>query len=61
MTGTLSATRLEPEESAQLEITVTPNPGRPGFAGYVTLRTSSPRNPQLRIPVTGKITEPAGS
>ncbi len=58
MTGTLSATRLEPEESTQLEIVVTPTAGKPGFAGYVTLRTSSPRNPLLRIPVTGKVTEP---
>jgi uncharacterized protein (DUF58 family) len=61
MTVILSATRLEPQESAQLEITVTPNAGKPGFAGYVTLHTSSPRNPLLRIPVTGKVTEPHGS
>lgn len=61
MSGSLSATRLDPEESAQLEITVTPTAGKSGFAGYVTLRTSSPRNPLLRIPVTGKVTEPRGS
>lgn len=61
MTGTLSATRLEPEESAQLDITVTPKAGKPGFAGYVTLRTSSPRSPLLRIPVTGKLSETPGS
>jgi len=57
MVAELSVTRLEPEESAVLEVTVTPDEGKLRFAGYITLRTSSPRNPLLRIPVTGNRVE----
>jgi hypothetical protein len=59
MVAELSVTRLEPEESAVLEVTVTPDEGKLRFAGYITLRTSSPRNPLLRIPVTGQRVESA--
>lgn len=48
----LSSTQLAPGESAQIAIRLTPNKDKSRFAGYVTLRTSSPRTPMLRIPVT---------
>lgn len=57
LTGNLSTNHLAPGEKAELEITVIPEEGKKRFSGYVTLRTSSPRNPLLRIPVTGSLTE----
>jgi hypothetical protein len=61
LSGALSTSRLEPGESAQLEITVTPKSDKSRFAGYVTLRTSSPRNALLRIPVTGVLAVTPGT
>lgn len=48
----LSSSKLAPGESVQIAIRLAPNTGKNRFAGYVTLRTSSPRSPTLRIPVT---------
>jgi hypothetical protein len=57
LTAQLSAEQLAPDETAELQITLTLEPEKPRFGGYVTLRTSSPRNPHLRIPVTGHLME----
>ncbi len=48
----LSASRLAPGQSVQIAIRLAPNTDKSRFAGYVTLRTSSPRTPTVRIPVT---------
>lgn len=48
----LSSSQLAPGESVQIAIRLAPNADKNRFAGYVTLRTSSPRTPTLRIPVT---------
>lgn len=48
----LSSSQLAPGESVQIAIRLAPDTGKSRFAGYVTLRTSSPRTPTLRIPVT---------
>lgn len=48
----ISSSQLAPGESAQIAIRLTPNTDKNRFAGYVTLRSSSPRTPTLRIPVT---------
>jgi hypothetical protein len=48
----LSSSQLSPGESVQIAIRLDPNRDKNRFAGYVTLRTSSPRTPTLRIPVT---------
>ncbi|MEZ4599829.1 MAG: DUF1573 domain-containing protein [Syntrophotaleaceae bacterium] len=49
----LSQEKLGPEETVEIEITLTPEEDKARFAGYITLKTSSPRTPMLRIPVTG--------
>ena len=48
----LSNSRLAPGQSIQIAIHLAPNSDKSRFAGYVTLRTSSPRTPTVRIPVT---------
>ncbi len=48
----LSSSQLAPGESVQIAIRLAPDTDKSRFAGYVTLRTSSPRAPTLRIPVT---------
>jgi hypothetical protein len=53
----LSKESLGPDETVEMEITLAPEENKSRFAGYVTLKTSSPRTPQLRIPVTGQRAE----
>ena len=48
----LSDPRLEPGQSTEIAIRLDPKAEKIRFAGYVTLRTSSPRTPVVRIPVT---------
>lgn len=48
----LSSAQLAPGKSVQISIRLAPDAGKTRFAGYVTLRTSSPRTPRVRIPVT---------
>lgn len=48
----LSAARLDPGQSAELAVRLVPSVDKSRFAGYITLRTSSPRTPVVRIPVT---------
>lgn len=48
----LSSSQLAPGESVQIAVSFTPLMEKSRFAGYVTLRTSSPRTPAVRIPVT---------
>lgn len=48
----LSDPRLAPGQTVQIVIRLTPRADRSRYAGYVTLRTSSPRTPSVRIPIT---------
>ena len=48
----LSSSQLAPGKSVQIDISLAPSTDKSRFAGYVTLRTSSPRTPMIRIPVT---------
>jgi uncharacterized protein (DUF58 family) len=48
----LSSAQLAPGESAEIAVRLAPDTDKHRFAGYVTLRTSSPRTPTVRIPVT---------
>lgn len=48
----LSATHLDPRQSAEIAVRLVPSADKNRFAGYITLRTSSPRTPVVRIPVT---------
>ncbi|OEU61241.1 MAG: hypothetical protein BA870_11640 [Desulfuromonadales bacterium C00003094] len=48
----LSSSQLEPGKNVQISIRLVPNTNKSRYAGYVTLHTSSPRTPTLRIPVT---------
>ncbi len=52
----LSASRLAPGQSVQIAIHLAPNADRSHFGGYVTLRTSSPLTPTVRIPVNAVMT-----
>jgi uncharacterized protein (DUF58 family) len=51
----LSSAQISPGESVEITIRLTPNTDKNRFAGYVTLRTSSPRTPTIRIPVTAAL------
>lgn len=48
----LTSPQVAPGESVQITIRLAPDTDKSRFAGYVTLRTSSPRTPKVRIPVT---------
>ncbi|MGE4544537.1 MAG: DUF1573 domain-containing protein [Pedobacter sp.] len=51
MTAKLSGTQLEPSATVQIHVKITIPPGKQNQNGYVTISTSSPRTPKLRIPV----------
>ncbi len=51
----LSDSRLAPGQTVQMVIRLTPRDDKSRYAGYVTLRTSSPRTPSIRIPITASI------
>lgn len=53
LTASLSDTKLEPAATVQIQISLEIPPGKKHQNGYVTLSTSSPRTPKLRIPVFG--------
>lgn len=52
----LSALRLDPGQSAEIAVRLDPHADKIRFAGYVTLRTSNPRSPVVRIPITAVLT-----
>lgn len=51
ITAKLSGTKLEPGATARIHITMTIPPEKQSQNGYVTVSTSSPRTPKLRIPI----------
>lgn len=51
----LSSSQLAPGESVEITVRLAPNTDKTRFSGYVTLRTSSPRTPTIRIPVTAAL------
>lgn len=51
----LTVSKLPPGKSAQLVVKVVPRPGKARLSGYVLVKTSSPRVPELRLPVYGSI------
>jgi hypothetical protein len=57
LTAVLSAGQLPPGGNMELTVTVTPTAGKRKLNGYVILTTSSPRVPELRIPVFASIPE----
>ncbi|PLX84150.1 MAG: hypothetical protein C0617_08705 [Desulfuromonas sp.] len=57
----LSTGKLAPGESAQIVVRVVPRDGQPRLNAYVIVETSSPRTPQLRIPILATLARtPAG-
>ncbi len=53
----ISATHLDPGQTAELAVRLDPKAEKSRFAGYITLRTSSPRTPLVRIPVTAVLAD----
>lgn len=51
MTAKLSGTKLEPGATVRVHVNMAMPPGKEHQNGYVTVSTSSPRTPKLRIPV----------
>jgi hypothetical protein len=51
MTAKLSGSKLESGTSVQIQVKITIPPNKQHQNGYVTISTSSPRTPKLRIPV----------
>jgi len=51
----LAGSELPPGESTQIVVRGTAREGKKGFNGYVLIKTGSPRMPELRIPVYGRI------
>lgn len=51
MTAKLSGTKLEPSASVRIHVKMVIPPEKKHQNGYVTVSTSSPRTPKLRIPV----------
>lgn len=59
LSANLSQTRLDPGASVHLKLSLELPPGKNHQNGYITLSTSSPRTPKLRIPVFGVGASPA--
>jgi hypothetical protein len=53
LAASLSSTKLEPSAAVRIQVALELPPGKNHQNGYVTLSTSSPRSPKLRIPVFG--------
>jgi hypothetical protein len=53
LSAELSRTKLEPGATAGIRAVLTFPPGKAHQNGYITVSTSSPRTPKLRIPVFG--------
>jgi hypothetical protein len=53
----LAALQLPPGKSVQLVVRALPREGKARLSGYVMIKTSSPRVPQLRLPVYGSVEE----
>lgn len=51
MTAKLSGTKLESGAAVRIQVNITIPPNKQHQNGYVTISTSSPRTPKLRIPV----------
>jgi len=51
----LATVELPPGGSTQLVVRGTAREGKPGINGYVLIKTGSPRMPELRLPVYGRI------
>jgi hypothetical protein len=49
----LAALQLPPGKSVQLIVKALPREGKSRLSGYIMIKTSSPRVPQLRLPVYG--------
>lgn len=55
----LSAATLAPDETLQVILKAVPVEGKTRLSGYVIVKTSSARVPELRIPVYGTVEAPA--
>jgi hypothetical protein len=53
----LASLQLPPGKSVQLVVKALPREGKARLSGYVMIKTSSPRVPQLRLPVYGSVEE----
>lgn len=53
LSATLPESRLEPGDTVSIEGTLEIPPGKQHQNGYITISTSSPRTPKIRIPVFG--------
>lgn len=53
----LAATQLPAGKSVQLVVRAKPREGKSRLSGYIMIKTSSPRVPELRLPVYGSVGE----
>jgi len=58
LSAEISSRDLSPGNSVKLTVKAIPREGQTRLTGYVLIKTSSPRVPQLRLPVFGNVGEP---